>query len=292
MASDIGVVTVIGAGVLGSQIAYQSAYSGYSVVAYDVSEQALEAGRARFGELVSRYEREVEGAAGGRAQAALARVSYSSDLAAAVSDADLVIEAAPEKLELKRELYEQLDRYAPETTIFASNSSTLLPSDLAASTGRPERFLALHFVVEVWTHNIAEVMAHPGTDPEVYRTVVEFARSIGMEPIEVHKERPGYVSNSLLVPWVLAAIDLVAQGVADPETIDKTWRISSGAPIGPCELLDVIGLVTPYNIMTASPDETTQANARYLKQHYIDKGKLGRAAGEGFYSYPAAAEAA
>ncbi|MBV8221125.1 MAG: 3-hydroxyacyl-CoA dehydrogenase [Solirubrobacterales bacterium] len=292
MSSDIKSVTVIGAGVLGSQIAYQSAYCGYSIVAYDVNEQALEAGRARFGELVSIYEREVAGAAGGRARAALARISYSSDLATAVSDADLVIEAAPEKLELKRELYGQLDQYAPETTIFASNSSTLLPSELAASTGRPDRFLALHFVVQVWTHNIAEIMAHPGTDPEVYKSVVEFARSIGMEPIEVHKERPGYVSNSLLVPWLFAAIDLVATGVADPETIDKTWRISSGAPVGPCELLDVIGLVTPYNIMTASPDESTRANARYLKEHYIDKGKLGRASGEGFHSYPPVARAA
>jgi 3-hydroxyacyl-CoA dehydrogenase len=292
MTSDIKTVTVIGAGVLGSQIAYQTAYCGYSVVAYDVNEQALEAGRARFRELVSRYEREVDGAAGGRAQAALTRVSYSSDLAAAVSDADLVIEAAPEKLELKRELYEQLGRYAPARTIFASNSSTLLPSDLAASTGRPERFLALHFAVEIWIHNIAEVMGHPGTDPKVYETVVEFARSIGMEPIEIHKEQPAYVMNSLVGPWVVAAIDLVARGVAEPEMVDKTWRISTGAPIGPIELVDVIGLVTPYNIMSASPDATTQANAQYLKENYIDKGKLGRASGEGFYSYPPKAEAA
>jgi 3-hydroxyacyl-CoA dehydrogenase len=292
VSSDIRKVTVVGAGVLGSQIAFQTAYCGYSVVAYDVNEQALEAGRARFGELVSVYEREVDGAAGGRARAALERVSLSSDLASAVSDTDLVIEAAPEKLELKRELYGQLGRYAPANTIFASNSSTLLPSDLAASTGRPQRFLALHFVVELWRQNIAEVMGHPGTDPKVYETVVEFAQSIGMVPIEVRKEQPGYVTNSLLVPWIFAAVDLVARGVADPETIDKTWRISTGSPVGPIELTDVIGLVTPYNIMSASPDETTRANAQYLKEHYLDKGKLGRASGEGFYRYPPQAQAA
>jgi 3-hydroxyacyl-CoA dehydrogenase len=291
MAPEIRTVTVLGAGVLGSQIAYQTAYSGYTVTAYDVTDDALEAGRGRFRELAARYERDVEGAGGGRAQAALERVSYSSDLASAVRDADLVIESVPEKLEIKREVYSRLAEVAPAKTIFATNSSTLLASDLAYWTGRPERFCALHFVVEVWTHNIAEVMGHPGTDPGVYATVVQFARSIGMEPIELHKEQPGYVTNSLLVPWLLAAIDLVAKGVADPEMIDKTWRISSGAPMGPLQLVDVIGLVTPYNIMSASPNESDQANARYLKELYIDQGKLGRATGEGFYRYPPATEA-
>jgi 3-hydroxybutyryl-CoA dehydrogenase len=106
-----------------------------------------------------------------------------------------------------------------------------------------------------------------------------------MEPIQVRTEQPGYVTNSLLVPWVFAAVDLIVKGVADPETIDKAWCISSGAPVGPLELLNVIGLVTPYNIMAASPDETTRANAQYLKEHYIDEGKLGRASGAGFYTY-------
>jgi 3-hydroxyacyl-CoA dehydrogenase len=113
-----------------------------------------------------------------------------------------------------------------------------------------------------------------------------------MVPIEVRREQPGYVTNSLLVPWVFAAVDLIATGVAEPETIDEAWRISTGSPVGPVELLDVIGLVTPYNIMSASPDEGTRANARYLKEHYLDKGKLGRASGAGFYSYREEDEAA
>ena len=286
MASNIEVVTVIGTGVLGSQIAYQTAYCGYSVVAYNVNDKALDAGRANFRALAGRYEREVEGAAGGPAQAALTRVSYSSDLATAVSDSDLVIEAAPEKLDLKRDLYEQLNRHAPAKTIFATNSSTLLPSDLAASTGRPERFVALHFADQVWTHNIGEVMGHPGTDPAVYEAVVEFAQSIGMEPIELKREQPGYVSNSLLVPLMFAAVDLVVNEVADPEMIDKTWRIATGAPDGPLRIVDSIGLRTTYNIAAASSDEKNQARAKYLKEHYVDKGKLGRASGEGFHKYP------
>jgi 3-hydroxyacyl-CoA dehydrogenase len=285
MSSDIRKVTLIGTGVLGSQIAYQSVYCGYSVTAYDINDAALDAARAHLGELAALYVREVEGATPERTQSALERITLTSDLATAVGDADLVIEAAPEKLELKRELYGQLGELAPERAIFATNSSTLLPSAIAPATGRPDRFLALHFVVQVWAHNIAEVMSHPGTDPAVYRRVVAFAQSIGMVPIEVRRERPGYVTNSLLVPWVFAAVDLIATGVADPETIDKAWRISTGSPVGPVELLDVIGLVTPYNIMAASPDEGTRANAQYLKEHYIDKGKLGRASGEGFYTY-------
>ncbi len=289
MTTDIQTVTVLGTGVLGSQIAYQAAYCGHRVTAYDITEEALDAGRRRFRALVSRYEREVAGAADGRAQSAVARIRCSSDLADAARDADLVIEAAPEILQLKRDLYQKLARIAPEKTIFVTNSSTLLPSDLAASTGRPDRFLALHFANEIWIRNIAEIMGHPGTDPAVYETVVEFARSIGMEPIELKKEQPGYVLNSLTVPFLFAALDLLVKDVADPATIDKTWRIATGAPAGPFQMLDVIGLNTAYNIAVASPDETVQAAAKYLKERYLDRGKLGQASGEGFYRYPVTA---
>ena len=292
MTSDIRTVTLIGTGVLGSQIAYQTAYCGYSVIAYDVNDKALDAARANFRALAATYELEVEGAGDGRAQSALARITCTSDLAEAVRGTDLVIEAAPEKLELKRDIYQKLDQHAPRKTIFATNSSTLLPSDMAASTGRPERFVALHFAVGVWIHNIGEVMGHPGTDPAVYQTVVEFARSIGMEPIELKREQPGYVSNSLVIPWLFAAVDLLVNDVADPEMIDRTWCIASGASEGPLQALDAIGLVTPYNIAAGSPDEQSQARAKYLKEHYIDKGKLGRATGEGIYKYPTEAQAA
>ena len=285
MTTKIQAVTVLGIGVLGSQIAYQTAYCGYPVTAYDLSEEALEAGEGRIRKLAERYEREVKGAADGRAQAALERIRYTSDLAAAVRAADRVIEVAPEVLELKRDLYTQLAHVAPEKAIFATNSSTLLPSDLARSTGRPERFLALHFANEIGVHNMAEIMGHPGTDPEVYETVVTFARAIGMEPIELKKEQPGYILNSLTVPFLFAALDLLVKDVAEPEMIDKTWRIATGAPAGPCQMLDTIGLTTAYNIAAASDDGTIQAEARYLKERYIDTGKLGRDTGEGFYRY-------
>lgn len=277
-------VTVLGTGVLGSQIAYQSAYHGMDVVAYDISDEILDAAKARFEGLAETYKVEVAGAADGKADAALGRITRSSDLAAAVADADLVIEAVPEQLDIKRETYARLAEAAPAKTIFATNSSTLLPSDLKDFTGRPEKFLALHFANRVWALNTAEVMGTDSTDPEVYRTVVDFATAIGMVPIEIKKEKAGYVLNSLLVPFLSAASQLLVGGVADPETIDKTWRIGTGAPVGPFQIYDLVGLTTAYNISAAgSPDQ--QRFAKYLKENYLDKGKLGVATGEGFYTY-------
>lgn len=278
-------VTVLGTGVLGSQIAYQSAYCGFPITAYDISDERLDSAKHSFEELAAIYEQEVDGAANGPARDALARIRSSADLAEAVREADLVIECIPEKLDLKRDVYAKLGRLAPEKTIFATNTSMLLPSELAASTGRPERFLAMHFANAIWKHNTAEIMGHAGTDPAVYQAVVEFARQIGMEPIELHTEQRGYILNSMLTPWLDAAEHLLLDGVAEPETIDKTWRIATGMEHGPCEVMDMIGLTTIYEVNAVSDNEKTRAAGAYLKEHYIDKGKLGRASGEGFYKY-------
>ncbi|ONM48823.1 3-hydroxyacyl-CoA dehydrogenase [Nocardia donostiensis] len=283
--SDIAKVTVLGTGVLGSQIAYQTAYSGFDVVAYDISDEALEQAKKRFAQLAVTYKGQVKGAADGKADAALARVTFSSDLGAAAADADLVIEAIPEKLSLKQETYRELGTLAPQRTIFATNSSTLLPSDMMEATGRPDRFLALHFANHVWLNNTAEVMGTTHTDPAVYRTVAEFAAEIGMVPIELKKEKAGYVLNSLLVPFLAAAGELLIGGYADPETVDKTWRIGTGAPLGPFQIYDIVGLKTVYNI-SIEGDEQQQAFAKYLDENFIQKGKLGLATGEGFYKYP------
>lgn len=278
-------VTVLGTGVLGAQIAFQTGYCGFAVTAYDISDEAIDKAKKTFQGLAARYRKEVPGADQSKLDAVLARIAYATDLATAVKDADLVIEAAPEKLELKQSIYRTLGEVAPEKTIFASNSSTLLPSAMAAFTGRPGKFLALHFANEIWAHNVAEVMGHSGTDPDVYRTVVEFARAIGMVPVEIHKEKAGYVLNSLLVPFLNAASELLVDGIADPQAIDQTWRIATGAPKGPFEIFDIVGLTTAYNISSVG-DQKAQAFAAYLKENYIDKGKLGMATGEGFYTYP------
>jgi len=286
MPHEIKTLTVLGTGVLGSQIAYQAAFHGLAVTAYDVDGDALEKARARFARLVGIYRAANVGGAGeSKAEAALDNLRLTADLGDAVADADLVIEAVPELLEVKRDVYRMLAELAPAKTIFATNSSTLLPSDLKDSTGRPDRFLAIHYANNIWAQNIAEVMGTAETDPAVFDAVVDFARNSGLEPIEIRKEKAGYVLNSLLVPLLNAAAGLLLQGVASPETIDKTWRIATGAPSGPFQIYDVVGLGTAYNIAASSPDPGSQAFARYLKANYIDHGKLGVETGEGFYTY-------
>lgn len=277
-------VTVLGTGVLGSQIAYQTAYHGFTVVAYDIKDEILEKAKVRFDELASIYLSEVADATQESVDRGIQNISYSSDLAQAVKDADLVIEAIPENLDIKRDTYTKLADLAPEKTIFATNSSTLLPSDMKDFTGRPDRFLALHFANNVWKQNTAEVMGTADTDPDVFQAVVDFASKIGMVPIEIKKEKAGYVLNSLLVPFLDAAGELVEGGYADPETVDKTWRIATGAPLGPFQIYDIVGLTTAYNISSVGGPKQ-QAFAKYLKENYIDKGKLGTSTGEGFYKY-------
>ncbi|MEK9199808.1 3-hydroxyacyl-CoA dehydrogenase [Ureibacillus sp. 179-F W5.1 NHS] len=280
-------VTVAGSGVLGSQIAFQSAFFGYAVTVYDINDEAINNAKERFTKLkgvYGEYFNDME-----KAEAALNRLVYSTDLAEAVKDADLVIEAVPEVTEIKTNFYKNLGEVAPEKTIFASNSSTMLPSQFAEFTGRPEKFLNLHFANEIWKNNTAEVMGHPGTDAKYADIVEEFARTIGMIPFRLHKEQPGYILNSLLVPFLDAAMDLWVKDVADPHTIDKNWMISTGAPTGPFAILDVVGMTTPYNLNLAKAEKGApyaKAIAEKLKTEYIDQGKMGVSSGEGFYKYP------
>jgi 3-hydroxybutyryl-CoA dehydrogenase len=285
--SAIKNVTVLGTGVLGSQIAFQTAFHGFTVIAYDINAEAIAQAKARFTLLAQTYiDEHVAGAVDGGSAAALAHVSYSFELGDAVKDADLVIEVVPENLDIKRALYTELAKLAPPKTIFATNSSTLLPSALKDFTGRPDRFIALHYANRVWLHNTAEIMGTTATAPAVVRTVVDFATATGMVPIEIKKEHAGYLLNSLLVPLLSAAGDLLVDGIAEPDMVDKTWRIGTGAPMGPFQIFDIVGLTTAYNISAMNPDPKRQAFAKLIKERYLDRGKLGTSTGEGFYSYP------
>lgn len=280
-------LTVLGTGVLGSQIILQAAYHGKDVVAYDLSDDALAKLPERWEFLRARYLADLPDATDEKVDAAIGRIRATSDLADALSDADLVIEAVPEVLEIKRQTWAKVAEVAPEKTIFATNSSTLLPSDIAESTGRPGRFLALHFANEIWRNNTGEVMGHPGTDQDAFDAVATFAEEIGMLAIRVLKEQPGYVLNSLLVPLLSAAADLWVRGVADIETIDLTWRKGTGAPVGPFQIFDIVGMETPYNLNVNSDDPGKRAFAEKIKREYIDQGRMGIATGKGFYDYTA-----
>jgi 3-hydroxybutyryl-CoA dehydrogenase len=281
-------VAVAGTGVLGSQIAFQTAFKGFEVSAYDINDEALEKAKERYKVLKERYQEDNYGTKE-EVDAAYNRISLYTDLAKAVENADLVIEAVPELLDIKQNFYKELSKVAKPETIFASNSSTMTPSQLVGFTGRPEKYLHLHFANEIWKLNIAEIMKHNGTSPEVFEEVIDFAKAIGMVPIPLHKEQPGYVLNTLLVPHLKAAMQMVVDGVAEPEIVDKTWMISTGAPFGPFAFLDIIGPNTPYNLYKAwgeAGDEISARVAGWLKKEYLDKGKMGKANGKGVYTYP------
>ncbi|GGG26143.1 3-hydroxyacyl-CoA dehydrogenase [Pontibacter amylolyticus] len=281
-------VAVAGTGVLGSQIAFQTAFKGFEVSAYDINDEALEKAKERFNVLKERYQEDKYGTKE-KVDAAYNRISLFTDLAKAVENADLVIEAVPEVLSIKQDFYKELSRVAKKETIFASNSSTMTPSQLVGFTDRPEKYLHLHFANEIWKLNIAEIMKHEGTSPEVFDEVIAFAKAIGMVPIPLHKEQPGYVLNTLLVPHLKAAMQMVVDGVAEPEVVDKTWMISTGAPLGPFAFLDIIGPNTPYNLYKAWGDAGDEVSARvagWLKKEYLDKGRMGKANGKGVYTYP------
>lgn len=281
-------VTVAGGGVLGSQIAFQTAFHGFEVALYDINDDAIEKAKERMQALKPRYQKDLE-ASQEKVDAAYNRLSFFTDLKEAVEKADLIIEAVPEVVEIKNKFYKNLAEVAPEKTIFASNSSTMLPSQFAKYTGRPEKYLHLHFANEIWANNTAEIMKHEDTDEEVFNQVIQFAKEIGMVALPLYKEQPGYILNSLLVPYLNAAQYLVVNGIADPETVDKTWMVATGAPKGPFATLDVIGINTPYNLSLAraeAGDEEAAKVAEYLKKEFLDKGRRGKQNGKGFYNYP------
>ncbi|MBQ3302690.1 MAG: 3-hydroxyacyl-CoA dehydrogenase [Eggerthellaceae bacterium] len=309
---DFKKVTVAGGGVLGSQIALQSAYCGFDVTIWLRSEGSIERAVPKLDRFAGIYAATLEatkenpaararglsdeGATAEELDAlkekvaqARASIKLTSDYDEAFGDADLVIEAVAEDPAQKIAFYEEMAKHLPEKTVVVTNSSTLLPSQFAESTGRPEKYLALHFANDIYRNNTGEVMGHSGTDQQYYDQIVEFAEAIRMVPLCLRKEQPGYILNSMLVPFLSAAEALYANDVADPETIDKTWMLATGAPAGPFRILDVVGLVTAYNIVIMNPlasdPETIQGKIAAKLKEKIDEGKTGINAGEGFYKY-------
>lgn len=289
---DFKNITIAGSGVLGYQIAFQTAYHGFKVTVYDISDEVLEKAKNKFTALSEAYQQDLH-ATPEQLETTFNNLTYSSDLAESVKDADLLIEAVPEDPNIKVDFYHKLSQVAPPKTVFATNSSTLLPSQFAEATGRPAQFVALHFANEIWKHNTGEIMRHPETSQEVFDSMIKFAKAIGMVALPIYKEQPGYIVNSLLVPLLGAAVNLWVDEVADIETIDKTWMVATGAPTGPFGILDVVGINTAYNINKMEAEETQDPlkikAVEKLKQDYIDKGKLGVLTGEGFYKYPSPA---
>jgi 3-hydroxybutyryl-CoA dehydrogenase len=294
--SNLNSVTVLGAGVLGGQIAWHSAFKGKTVVAYDPFPEAIAKAKVAH-EMYARIYAVELGASGADLEATRSRVTYSDQLEPLVAKADLVIESVPEVPEIKTRVYQQMAALLPPHTIVATNSSTLLPRDFAEATGRPEQYCALHFANLIWALNLVEIMAHPGTSRETLTAATLFAIEIGQVPIAVQKEQNGYVLNTWFVAMLTAAISLVANGVSTPEDVDRTYMITNrGCAMGPCGLLDMIGMKTAYDVSsywgTLNDDAQMLKNAAYVKERFLDKGLQGLMGGEGFYKYPNPAYAA
>lgn len=280
-------VLVVGAGTMGQQIGTQCALYGFDVALYDVNPNHLENALERIEKLLGFFVRH-KTVTQETAQKARTRISSSTDLEKAATDADIVSESVPEDPVLKGRVFAQLNNACPAHTLFTTNTSTLLPSEFAEQTGRPDKLVALHFH-DIRTTNIVDVMPHPGTSPEATRLVIEFAKKIGQNPIVLQKENAGYVFNTMLSALLDAAQTLAANGVADIEDIDRAWMGILHMPMGPFAMMDSIGLETVWkvteNMAKKNNDPQLVKNAAFIKS-YVDKGMLGQKTAQGFYSYP------
>ncbi|MFA6624942.1 MAG: 3-hydroxyacyl-CoA dehydrogenase [Bacilli bacterium] len=299
-------VVVAGGGVLGTQIAYQAAYCGFDVTIWLRSQGSIGRTKPKIENVHEAYIKAINlmNTAEGKTAQNFCRgladfdtfnaeeclkknenahnsIKIELNLETAVKDADLVIESMAEDVKAKTEFYKMLAPVLPKKTILVTNSSTLLPSKFAKVTGCPERYLSLHFANEIWKNNTAEIMAQSKTEKKYYDDVVTFAADIRMIPLQLHKEKNGYILNSMLVPFLFSAMDLWATDVSDPKTIDTTWVMGTGAPKGPFQIIDVVGLTTCLNIVNMYVKIPSFLAPYHFKdiakrlQKMIDEGKKG-----------------
>jgi 3-hydroxybutyryl-CoA dehydrogenase len=283
----IASVGVVGAGLMGSGIAQVAATAGFPVLVRDLNDAAVAKGRAAIEQSLAKFVEKGRLTAAAR-DAALGRLTFTTDLAQ-LGGVDLVIEAVTEDLELKNALWRELDRLCGPGAIFASNTSSLTIAAMAAVTGRPERFVGLHFFSPVQLMALVEVVRTLSTTNEVFQSAMAFARAIGKEPIAA-KDTAGFVVNLLLVPYLLDAVRALERGVASVEDIDKGMKLGCNHPMGPLTLADFTGLDILYNvaeIMFREFRETRYAPPPLLRR-LILLGRLGRKTRRGFYDYTGA----
>jgi len=281
---QITTVGVLGCGLMGAGIAQVSAAAGYKTIVREVDDTFLQKGLGRIKKFLD------DGVAKGKAtaearDAALANLSGTTTFDA-LKQCDLIIEAIIENVEDKKQTYEALEKIVGPRTIFVSNTSSLCITELAAATKRPDRFGGLHFFNPVPLMKLVEVIRALTTSDETYQTVFAFAKSLGKEAITA-PDRPGFIVNRLLVPYLLDAIRAYENGIGTLEDIDAGMKLGCGYPMGPFTLLDFVGLDTTYyiaNIMFDEFREPQYAPPPLLKRMVL-AGRLGRKSGQGFYKY-------
>ncbi|HZA97662.1 MAG TPA: 3-hydroxybutyryl-CoA dehydrogenase [Gemmatimonadales bacterium] len=282
--TEIKKVGVLGCGLMGSGIAQAAATAGFTTVARDVGAPLLEKGRGGILKSLGRLVEKGKLEASAR-DAASGRLSFTTELDA-LRDCDIIIEAVTEDLELKNQLWKELDQLCPRQTIFASNTSSLTIAAMAAATSRPDRFVGLHFFNPVPLMPLVEVVRTVTTSQQTFDRAYAFAQDLGKEPVTA-TDSPGFIVNLLLVPYLLDAARALERGVASTRDLDRAMQMGCGHPMGPLTLLDYIGLDTVVRIseiMFEAYREPRYA-APPLLQRMVVAGFHGRKNGKGFYDY-------
>lgn len=283
---QIKIITVIGSGVMGSQIAMVCALGGYRVILHDLNKENLETAEQN---LKQRMERQVQKGNfdSNEIEHAFNNFTFTTSLNDALSETDFVIEAIVEKLDVKRELFAAMDQLAPPHVIFTTNSSTIVSSKLADATSRPEKVCNMHFSNPAYIMELVEVVKNESTSDETVETTVELSRRLKKTPILLNKEISGFVMNRILAAIQNEAIKLYENGFASVKDIDLACTKGLNHPLGPFSLIDLTGLDIHYNVRqqrySESGNEVDKPSKTVAEK--VEKGELGRKTGKGFYTY-------
>ena len=283
--NELKTVLVLGAGTMGSRISLGCALHGYEVIVYDVSEDALKG--MEFRHQMMGYMWAEEGQTTQEAvEESMSRIRVCSDPAEAAADADLLIEAVPERLALKHKVYEQFEKLCPEKTVFVSNTSSLLVSEMESSVERKDKFAALHFH---GYKSVVDIMRGTQTSDDTVELLQAFSRKIGELPIVMKKENIGYLHNYMFIVWLEAAMWLAAGGFGTIEDIDRSWMKVHDSKAGPFGMLDVVGIDVAVDVGQGMLDRGERGHWEEIREFlktYTDQGHLGIKTGQGFYTYP------